>query len=124
MTVKIEGFSKALAQELQLYSREIVEQMNTAGEKIARDGAKKLRQVSPKRTGKYAKGWTVKKETLFGKPTSYIIHNKQPSLPHLLEHGHATRSGGRTKPQIHIKPVEEEVVAAYMQAVEEAIRGG
>lgn len=125
MGIKIEGLADAIMHELQIYTREVVEEMNAAGDRIAKDGAKKLRQVSPKRTGKYAKGWRVKKETAFRKPTGYIIYNKdQPSLPHLLEHGHATRDGGRTQPQVHIKPVEEEVVEQYVKAVEEAIKGG
>lgn len=124
MDINIEGFSDAIAQELQTYTKEVIEKINETGAKIAKDGAKKLRQTSPKGTGKYAKGWTVKTKKEYGKPTNFIIHNKnRPGLAHLLEKGHAKRGGGRTKPIVHIKPVEEEVIEAYTKGVEEAIKG-
>lgn len=124
MGIKIEGFSEALANELRTYTKEVIEKINETGAKIARDGAKKLRQTSPKKTKEYSKGWSVKKQEVYGKPTTYIIHNKKkPGLAHLLEKGHAKRGGGRTKPIEHIKPVEEEVIEQYTQAVEEAIKG-
>jgi len=121
--IKLDRLALTIEQELKLYSRDVLEVLNREGETIAKDGAAKLRETSPKRTGRYAKGWTVKSERAHGKPTRYIIHNRdRPHLAHLLEHGHAKRGGGRVQGQPHIAPVEEEVVAAYLAAVEEAIR--
>lgn len=123
MEIKIDKLALTIEQELRLYSREVLEALNRESDKIAKDGVKALREASPKRTGRYAKGWTVRSERRFGKPTRYIIHNKDlPGLAHLLEHGHAKRGGGRVQGQPHITPVEKEVTEAYLAAVEEAIR--
>lgn len=125
MEIKIGNLSKTIMQELGIFEQDVVDGINEAGDKIAKAGAKKLRQVSPKKSGDYAKGWTVKTEKEFRQPTKYTIHNKnKPWLAHLLEKGHATRDGGRTKPIVHIAPVEEEIVGEYMQMVEEVIKNG
>lgn len=75
--------------------------------KAAERAAEELKTVSPKRRGKYAKGWKVKlEEKALG--TEAIVHNdKQYRLTHLLEKGHQNRDGSRTKAQPHIAPVEE-----------------
>lgn len=47
-----------------------------------------------------------------------VIYNKAtPSLPHLLEHGHANRGGGRTPGRPHIAPAEEQIVKEYEEEV-------
>ena len=94
---------------LEQYSDDVFEAMAEVVPEGAKESAKKLKQESPKgKSGKYAKGWTSKADngrmtttaTVYGKTGTY-------QLAHLLEHGHATRKGGRTKPIVHIKPVEE-----------------
>ena len=123
MEIKLDKLAATIAQELGVYSRQVQEALDREGGKIAKEGVAKLREASPRRSGRYAKGWTLKIERVFGKPTQHIIHNKDRSqLTHLLEHGHAKRGGGRVQGQPHIAPVETEVVAAYLAAVEEAIR--
>jgi hypothetical protein len=59
--------------------------------------AKELKEKSPKRTGKYAKGWrsTVRKESAVG--AEVVVHNKIYRLTHLLEKGHAKRGGGKSR---------------------------
>lgn len=89
---------------------------------VARESRGKLRKSSPGK--KYPKGWAVKYETgrfkvgaaVYGKSGTY-------QLAHLLEYGHATRNGGRTKPIVHIEPVEQwainEVQERFIQKMEE-----
>lgn len=70
-------------------------------------------------TGKYASGWSVKVEEqnrAFAKATLY--NGKLPGLPHLLEHGHAKRGGGRVGGRVHIKPVEDEMEKAFTEELE------
>ncbi|HSW63730.1 MAG TPA: hypothetical protein VLH56_10545 [Dissulfurispiraceae bacterium] len=123
MEIKLDKLALTIEQELRLYSRQVLVVIDREGEKIGKEGVANLREASPQRSGRYAKGWTLKAERMFGKPTQYIIHNKDRyQLTHLLEHGHAKRGGGRVQGQPHIAPVEKEVVDAYLAAVEEAIR--
>lgn len=94
------------------YIPDLVEVTSEVIPEVAKDAAKKLKQESPKGTGKtkgkYARGWTSKGEkgrykvmaTVYGKHGTY-------QLAHLLEYGHANRNGGRTQGIEHIAPVEE-----------------
>lgn len=94
---------------LNQYSADVKKVVDESGQKIARDGAKKLRSTSPKSPhgGDYAQGWKSKKT-----PTGYVIYNaKKPGLAHLLENSHmiVNQYGtyGRTNGQPHIAPVNE-----------------
>ena len=96
--------------------------------KIAKEGVKELKATSPKNKrntstrGRYAKGWRVKKEVKRGE-VHCIIHNATDyQLTHLLEESHLKRNGGKTKPIVHIKPVEEKRVSEYLNNVENNIR--
>ena len=106
---------------LKAYSAEVEEAVDKAGEKAAKAAAAKLKTTSPVRAGgrggAYAKGWTTTKR---GK--ARIVYNKPHyQLTHLLEYGHATRNGGRTKAIPHIKPVEEEANKQFADEVKEAV---
>ena len=50
-----------------------------------------------------------------------LYNAKVPGLPHLLEHGHAKRGGGRVSGRVHIAPVEEELEKAFTQELERAL---
>ena len=89
---------------------EILEQVDETAKEVAekaindtaKEAVSKLQSNSPKRSDKYAKGWTKKNE---GK-MDVIVHNKVYRLTHLLEKGHAKRGGGRVAARVHIAPVE------------------
>lgn len=104
---------------LREYTTEVEEGLEKAKEKSAKEGAKLLRATSPKRTGKYGKGWRAKKDG-----TAWIIHNAtRHQLAHLLEKGHAKRGGGRVPGRVHIAPVEEQVIKQFENEVEKVIKG-
>lgn len=113
---------------LEDYSEEIQEAIATETERIAKMGMNRLKNTSPRRTGKYAKGWKVK--TIRGKNfINSTIHNSTNwQLTHLLEKPHVIRnkSGtyGISKPQVHIFPVEQRCILEYEQSVEQIIKNG
>lgn len=117
------NFANDVKKILEDYSGDLTEAMNESIAEVAKEGSKRLRQTSPRRTGRYAKGWTQTVEK--GRLTiSAIIHGKSGTyqLAHLLENGHLTRSGTRTKAISHIAPVEtwavDEAVKRTMRKLE------
>ena len=102
------NFAEVVQKYVEDYNGECIEVMTEVIPQVAKEAAKKLRNESPKVSGKYAKGWkvTVEKGRM---RIGAKVHGKKGTynLAHLLEHGHAKRNGGRTRPEVHIKPVEE-----------------
>lgn len=110
---------------LKNYSDGIQEEIELLAEDIADEGVKKLKNtknVYKVRRGKYNKNWRKKVEKGFNDIQVTIYNAKYGSLTHLLENGHATRNGGRTKKFKHIKPVEEYAIDNFEKGVEEIIR--
>ena len=110
---------------LEQYTAEVTEAIQEEAIAIGNECVKELKSSgNTKRTGNYNKGW----ETKVVKGTNFInvvVHNKDHyRLTHLLEYGHATRSGGRTKATVHIKPVEEKATANFIQGVEQIVSKG
>ena len=109
------------------YSLEIQEELITTAQTLANQAVEELRAVKGTykiRTGKYNKGWkeNTKKGRGFINCTIYNATNWQ--LTQLLENGHTTRNGGKTKAFVHIKPVEEKYVNEYIKNVEDKIKNG
>ena len=70
--------------------------------KVGKDTVRELKATSPKKTGEYAKSWKYKVEgTITG--SKLVVYNQKYQLTHLLENGHLTQDGSRTKPNPHIK---------------------
>lgn len=106
------------------YSDDIQEAITEEAQKVAKEGASKLKQTSPKRTGKYSKGWRVKTEKGKGFVECTIHNATNYQLTHLLEKPHLKRNGGLTKAQVHIAPVESECISKYQKNVENIIKNG
>ena len=124
--INIDQLAAEIARGLAEYSQDVVEKVNVSSEKVGKAAVKKLKQTSPKKTGEYAKSWTMKTEKEIGQPHRRIIHAKAPHyrLTHLLEHGHAKVGGGRVEGKPHIRPAEEMVIKEFVAEVEEAIKRG
>jgi len=124
--ISIDQLANEIAKGLADYSQDVVEKVNVSSEKVGKAAVKKLKQTSPKKTGKYAKSWTMTTERAVGQPHRRIVHAKTPHyrLTHLLEHGHAKVGGGRVERRSHIGPAEEEVIREFTREVEEAIKRG
>lgn len=106
------------------YSEDIQVAITESAEKVAKEGADRLKTSSPKRTGKYAKGWRVKTTKGQGFINCVVYNATNYQLTHLLEKSHLTRNGGKTKPQVHIAPVEEYCNNKYEKEVETIIENG
>ena len=125
--IPVDRLSAEINKILTEYGNEVQENVDDAARRVTKAGAKAVRgnAQSTFRIGNgeknYAKGWTSKFET--GRLSAQgIIYNKDlPGLPHLLEHGHANRNGGRTAGREHIAPVEQKIIEDFEKAVKKAI---
>ena len=100
---KGENLHEAILNELYEFSYEVEQIVQEELDKGAQDLKNELKATSPKRSGRYAKNWKVRKNG-----RSRTVYNGKPTYraTHLLEHGHASRDGGRVRAIPHIKPTE------------------
>lgn len=124
---KLDDMGVVLNEILQEYGDYITEGMKVAVTKIANNAKEETKAASPvgkgKKHGKYRRGWRVKsEEERLAK--SAIVHNRTDyQLTHLLEKGHATRNGGRTRAFPHIEPAEQKAIKELEKAVRTLAQG-
>ena len=72
----MDNFSVQLNAVIDGYSKELARATTNAMDEVAKESVKTLKATSPKRSGEYAKGWTIKRiKGSNGIPT-VIVHNK------------------------------------------------
>ena len=100
--------AKAIENELTGYTEEIEEIVDAEIDKISMDVVDDLKNNSniPVNTGKYKKSFYAKLKSKGRGYNIVIVCNKKYRLTHLLEKGHITRNGGRTKAYPHWKQAE------------------
>lgn len=94
------------------YTEKVKRATNNSMETTAKEGVQKLRSTSPRKSGSYARGWSIKRERGVGGINTVIIRNRTDyQLTHLLEKGHVIRNKkgtyGSAPAHPHIKDVEE-----------------
>ena len=121
--VNIADLTSEIENILAGYKNEIGTKAESLAKEVAQECVKELKSSSPKRTKAYSKSWTVKElRGIYGEKNRYVVHNKDHyRLTHLLEHGHITRGGSRSKSFNHIKKAEDGVIKAYFEKVVAAI---
>lgn len=117
--IRVDDLAQEIAQAVKHMNQEVEQDIADITKDIAKKTVKQLEKTSPNRTGDYAKSWASKKT---GK-TGQIIYARDPEyrLTHLLENGHALKSGGRTVGQVapikHIERAEEAAVNEFIDEV-------
>lgn len=126
MAIKVNDLADKIIKELTTWSTQMVEQVNAEGAALAKEGLMLIKAESPERTKAYGKSWRIEvKKGPHGGFTKYTLYNKEHyRLTHLLEKGHATSKGTRTRPIQHIGPTEKHLNEAYEGMVRRVIRGG
>jgi hypothetical protein len=106
-TIQPENLADEVQKLLDEYGDVVKGALKEAIEETAKDAQAQLRQKNQGRKlwKKYPKGWSVQIKA--GRlDVEGIVYNKDHyRLTHLLEFGHATRNGGRTKAFPHIADV-------------------
>lgn len=124
-SIKPEALAGAIQKELEIYSAGVTERVNAAGDAAIKKLRKLTKASAPVASGSFKKNISVKAET---NPAtgmkSFIWYVKKPDhrLTHLLVHGHATKTGGRTKADPFLKNALDTVLPEYEESVEEALK--
>lgn len=120
--VTAETLGTTIKETLEQYAEDVDATVAEVTKAVAKSGVQALKNDSNNTfedvhlsRGRYGSGWaSTVTENRFG--ASAVIYNKKyPGLPHLLEHGHAKRTGGRVQGRPHIKPVEEQIINEFQQ---------
>ena len=110
------------------YSEDIQDAITQEAQNVAKKAQNELKNTSPKRTGKYRKGWRVSVEKGRGYVESTIYNATNWQLTHLLEKPHAIRNKygrwGTSRPQVHIKPVEQKCISEVERNITTIIKNG
>lgn len=128
-SIKPEDLEKSLMDYLENYVEDIEEDVEDTVTEVAKEAKQELVQISPRsgiaRKTKYYKGWAIKnggrtrKKHYYGKT---VWNKTNYQLTHLLEFEHATRNGGKTQAQPHIRKVEEKYATQFADLLDKRIR--
>lgn len=119
--VSVDQFANTLTKALREYTRDVEDGLRQTLDETAKECAKELKVTSPKKTGKYARGWAVQKE---GSSKQVVWNKKYYSLVHLLEKGYAKRGGGRVPGRPHVARAEQKYTKLFVERAEDVIRKG
>lgn len=127
LSITPDQLADAISQELAIYGEEVEDKLREATRQSMATLVRKTRATAPVgRRGTFRKQIAgdfkgLKKGNRNIKATWYV---KAPDyrLTHLLVHGHATKNGGRTKPDPFLQNALDEVLPEFERQVEEALK--
>ena len=126
--VSIDTLSDAINRELTIYSQEVTNKIKLEAKSSMKELVKKTKATAPvgKRDKHYRDNIKSRKlkEDDKGAEYQWYVDGSDYRLSHLLEHGHATRNGGRVEGTHFIAKASEPILAEFERKVEEAVRNG
>lgn len=121
MSIQLNQLSDAINKALTEYSDTVADSIDSIVDEVTKDMKKEIQANSPKKSGKYKRGWRITAVSSKRGNRKLVVHNKQYRLTHLLEYGHAKRNGGRVEGHSHIAPAEEKYTDIFLKKVEEVL---
>lgn len=123
--VTADNFASELIKQMTEYSKACSEEVKDVIKEAAKKARTELKRTSPKRSGDYAKKWSMKVTKENSMSVEVVIYDKRYSLVHLLEKGHQLRKGGRSigevKPMEHVAPVQEKLEIDVERGIKEVL---
>lgn len=122
--IKLENLGAAIADELTLYHKGVIERVNECGREAIKKLVKQTKAKAPKgERGSYKKNIASQENDAGHGMKSFTWYVKAPDhrLTHLLVHGHATKNGGRTKSDPFLTNALDQVLPEYEKDIEEAV---
>lgn len=128
MAISIENLSSEIEKELTIYSNKVTEGIKKETKISMSNLVKRTKETAPvgKRSRHYRDSIASKKleETDRGVTYQWYVKGSDYRLSHLLENGHATRDGGRTRGTHFIANASDPILKDYEKAIEEVCRNG
>lgn len=123
MSIKIDDLATEIVSSLEDYNADVTEKVKEAVSEAGKTALNIVKSASPRKTGKYKKGWRLKVVYDGTNDRRIVIHNSTDyQLTHLLEHGHVGRDGSRVEGKSHIYEAQKEAEAEFEKLVEEALQ--
>lgn len=128
-TIKPEQLSRAILEELTIYSNSTNERIYKAGQKVIKKMEQTTKDTAPFNArayhSHYADSITSKSEKnrLGGSTHTWYVKPPHHRLTHLLAKGHATKDGGRTRADSYLSNARDTACEEFEEAVKEALKG-
>ena len=123
--VTVDNFANVLLKEMEKYSQACSEEIKEVVKDVGKKARTELKRTSPKRSGEYAKKWSMKVAKENSTSVEVVVYDKRYSLVHLLEKGHQLRKGGRSigevKPMEHVAPAQEKLEIELEKGIKEVL---
>ena len=127
VSVEIEDFGN-FENWVKEYPRKVYVMAELSGRKAGREARKILLITSPAKSGKYAKGWSVRNKSTLAGGVDFSIHNKaKPHLVHLLDDGHemfifGKYTGKPVSAKPHFEAAKRKVGDLFEQYIDKGLR--
>lgn len=122
--ISIDQLAAEIANAVRDYTEEVSEAIAEKVDEVADAVLMDVSANAPKRTGDYAKGFRKTKRDTPGTTRRFIWNKKYSRLVHLLEFGHAKRSGGRISGRPHLRPAYDAHAERLQDDIRRIIRNG
>ena len=118
-TIPVDQLASEVMSGLEEYAELAADVLKKEIQEAGKTAKKQIEQTAPRKTGRYAKSWAVKKVSETSNSLEVTVHSRNRyMLTHLLENGHAKRGGGRVAAIPHIAPAEELAVQTLEKKIE------
>ena len=123
-TVTADNLANEIAKILTEYKDDLDDLVVDITDEVVKEARDELKIISPVgETGEYRDGWTIsvrqKGINFFSKA---VWNKKHYRLTHLLEFGHATKNGGHTTAQPHVRPTEQKYKEKFVDEFERRVK--
>ena len=118
-TIPVDQLASEVMSGLEEYAELAADVLKKEIQEAGKTAKKQIEATAPRKTGRYAKSWAVKKVSESSNSLEVTVHSKNRyMLTHLLENGHAKRGGGRVAAIPHIAPAEDTAIQSLEQNIE------
>jgi hypothetical protein len=122
-TIPIDKLAVEVMDGLEEYAELTADVLKKEIQEAGKLAKNQISQTAPRKTGRYAKSWAVKKVSETSNSLEVTVHSRNRyMLTHLLENGHAKRGGGRVSGRAHIAPAEQAGIEQLERDIERSIK--